>query len=159
MVISNSSSKSLKTRSSRMRNVNAKTSNLSLGTSLGGISTFSSELSSKAGQNGIGIVYNRSDCSYPHVSSYAFGGPSWVRGSYCDAGWVNQDPGWTITQFMSDADIIWFGVLNDPYKTIANFRSKTPGSTDHNWSIPDLTHMQRIIHVACSAYDFEAGRC
>ena len=64
--------KSLKTRSSRMRDINAKTSNLSLGNNLS--VNFNSELSSKAARSGDGVVYNPSDCGFPNVRWYGLGG-------------------------------------------------------------------------------------
>ena len=72
--------KSLKTRSSRMRDINAKISNLSLGNNL---SNFNSEISSKASRNGFGIVYNKSDCGYAdlNVRWYGVGGDG--PGSAC----------------------------------------------------------------------------
>jgi len=84
--------KSLKTRSSRMRDINAKTSNLSLGNNL---SNFNSELSSKASRNGIGIVYNKSDCGYSRVRWYGCGGD--CAGSACDY--------WSLT--IQQRQIIW----------------------------------------------------
>ena len=74
--------KSLKTRSSRMRDINAKISNLSLGNNL---SNFNSEISSKASRNGFGIVYNKSDCGYLNVRWYGFGGDG--SGSTCENYW------------------------------------------------------------------------
>jgi hypothetical protein len=64
--------KSFKTRSSRMRDINAKTSNLSLGSTI--TVNISSELSSKAAKNGDGVVYNPSDCGFPNVRWYGCGG-------------------------------------------------------------------------------------
>jgi hypothetical protein len=103
--------KSLKTRSSRMRDINAKTSNLSLGNNLS--VNFNSELSSKAGQNGWGVVYNRSDCGYSRVRWYGFGGDG--PGQNCarwdltphqrDVIWSNGDVNWIcplVSPFSSD---------------------------------------------------------
>ena len=74
--------KSLKTRSSRMRDINAKTSNLSLGNNLS--VNFNSELSSKAARSGDGIVFNKSDCGYAglNVRFYGLGGDG--PGSTCE---------------------------------------------------------------------------
>ena len=55
-----------------MRDINAKTSNLSLGNNLS--VNFNSELSSKAVRSGDGIVYNPSNCGFPYVRWYGFGG-------------------------------------------------------------------------------------
>ena len=98
---------SFKTRSSRMRNVNAKTSNLSLGSTT--TVSINSELTSKAARNGDGIVYNKSDCGYPNVRMYGCGGDCmpltcerWVAPRDLDRIWYDKPPGgnrdynWTV---------------------------------------------------------------
>ena len=105
--------KSLKTRSSRMRDINAKTSNLSLGNNLS--VNFNSELSSKAVRNGIGVVYNKSDCGYAdlNVRWYGVGGDG--PGSACgkwgrtyhqrEVIWSNGNVNWIcsfVSPFSSD---------------------------------------------------------
>ena len=102
-------SKSLKTRSSRMRDINAKTSNLSLGNNIS--VNFNSELSSKAARNGIGFVYHRSDCGYPYYRAYGFGGEA--RGLSC---WLH----------------LAGGSYNDMYDPCS--RSAIIWSEDYNWT-------------------------
>ena len=104
--------KSLKTRSSRMRDINAKTSNLSLGNNLS--VNFNSELSSKAARNGIGFVYHRSDCGYPYYRVYGFGGEA--RGLRCEL------------HLESGIDSI------DYYKTLPCSMSAIIWSEDYNWT-------------------------
>jgi hypothetical protein len=132
-------------RSSRMRNVNAKTSNLiSLGKNIS--INLNNELSSKAANNGDGIVWHRSDCGYPRVRSYGAGG-RWA-GLPCGY-WVDStttygieckwdDPlceGWEYR--MTYADIVWYGIPYDRYNSISRVRNKDT-SLDHNWSYPEL---------------------
>ena len=138
----------LTTRSSRMRNVNAKTSNLSLASTIS--VNFNSELSSKADNNGDGIVYHRSDCGYPNVRSYGAGG-RW-GGSGCDR-WVSTErnsgsfegyfepSGKYITVNISKADLVWYGIYRNIEATARNVNYKIIGS-DHNWSIPDLDNFR-----------------
>ena len=85
--------KSLKTRSSRMRDINAKTSNLSLGNNLS--VNFNNELSSKAARNGGGVVYNKSNCGFSNVRWYGVGGDG--PGSTCGK--------WGLTQHQRE--VIW----------------------------------------------------
>lgn len=87
---------------------------------------------SEGTKNGDGLVYHRSDCGYPNVRMYGFGGDGpgtacgqWVSGSenrYIltpNSGLVgggeplSSNPDSTLVQ-LSDLDIVWFGVNNDP---------------------------------------------
>ena len=128
-----------RSRSSRMRNINAQTSTLSLGSNT--VRNFNEELRSKAANNGSGFVWHRSDCSYPKVALYMFGGAAWLGCGY----FVDS----TTTQYMkapdgyfntTHADIVWYG---DPYKarsTINKIKNKDT-SVDYNWTIDDILDM------------------
>jgi hypothetical protein len=147
--------KSLKTRSSRMRNVNAKTSNLlSLGTN--NVRNYNKELTSKADRNGYGFAYHRSDCSYPYVKLYTWGGDSvgsdcggWVASSPTMIGVVIDDNGdWLqnghIRIQLSDADLVWYGVYDSGYaldRTASNKYYKRP-QNNHNWTIGEILNMR-----------------
>ncbi len=132
----------LTTRSSRMRNVNAKTSNLSLASTIS--VNFNSELISKAGKNGDGFVYHRSDCGYPNVRLYGCGGD--CPGSNCGY-WVStiktrsfsyyESNGEYISVSMSDADLVWYGIPYNREVTARNVAYKIIGP-DRYWSINEI---------------------
>ena len=138
----------LTTRSSRMRNVNSKTSNLSLARTT--TVTFNSELSSKADDNGDGLVYHRSDCGYPNVRFYGAGG-RW-RGSICgrwldhdqSSWWGNWGDRFEDRVYFSPLDVVWYGdAVNFSIKqTVVNKHYGILGS-DHNWR-PD--EIQKIVY-------------
>jgi len=142
----------LTTRSSRMRNVNAKTSNLSLASTIS--VNFNSELSSKADNNGDGFVYHRSDCGYPNVRMYGAGGRwdgsncgYWVDTNKNRLGWYYESNGAYISVSMSTADLVWYGNSDDDYgdgkkiETSRNVAYKIIGP-DHNWSIDELNQFR-----------------
>ena len=121
-----------RSRSSRMRNINAQTSTLSLGSNT--VRNFNEELRSKAANNGSGFVWHRSDCSYPKVAAYMFGGALWMGCGY----WVDSTT--KNNFFNTHADIVWYGA---PYKrmtTINNIKNKDT-SVDYNWTIDDILDM------------------
>ena len=139
----------LTTRSSRMRNVNAKTSNLSLASTIS--INLNNELSSKAANNGFGIVYHRSDCNYPQVNSYGAGGR--FGGVGCGY-WVStikdksfsyyESNGEYISVSTSDADLVWYGMPDSQTPgifgvpiTARNVAYKIIGP-DYNWNIDEL---------------------
>jgi hypothetical protein len=131
-----------------MRNVNAKTSNLSLANLASTSSVINSELSSKAGRNGGGFVYHRSNCGYPNVRFYCCGGDGpgsgcgyWVRNDRTTGGYRESD-GKYISVSISDADLVWYGIPEyNIAVTARNVAYKIIGP-DHNWSIPDLENYQ-----------------
>ena len=71
-----------------MWDINAKTSNLSLGNTITVTFNFNWEPSSKADRVGDGIVYNVSDCGFPNVRYYGFGGDG--PGSACDSHFLSR---------------------------------------------------------------------
>jgi hypothetical protein len=130
-------------RSSRMRNINAKISNLSLGSTV----NINSELSSKAGRNGGGFVFHRSNCGYPNVRMYCCGGDG--PSSACGY-WVDTLTPYSIRcrnyndpvcegYWMTYADIVWYGAPNDSYASIRNTINKDT-SVDFNWDIESLVY-------------------
>ena len=76
---------------------------------------FTPQPAAAAGQNGHGIVYNRSDCGYPNVRFYGNGG-DW-SGSTCD-GWLDG----------MQAKCVWAG----------NYQN-------YNWSTDELYGLMRYI--------------
>jgi len=144
------SSTSSSSRSTRMRNLKNAISTLGVNHF-----SFSSDISSKADQNGLGVVYHRSNCGYPNVRKYLCGGNC---GLYCNnhllgatasfAGRYTSDkvifP--ACEQGLSAADIIWFGNqnYNDPnfiIDTVRNKMSNTKG-IDWNWNEGDLAEFK-----------------
>ena len=132
-----SSSPSSSSRSTRMRNLKNSISTL-------GVNHFSSGISSKAAQNGINLVYHRSDCGYPNVRQYCCGGNG--PGSACDNHLREVDAKRVADKAifpeceygLSFSDIIWFGNQNysDPNFIIDTFRNKMSNTVgiDYNWS-------------------------
>ena len=142
----------LTTRSSRMRNVNAKTSNLSLAT-MSSVN-FNSELSSKADNNGDGIVYHRSDCGYPNVRFYGAGG-RW-GGSGCGY-WLSHVQVWSkevkvgdITEDVqySQLDVIWYGDA-EKYSLVKTAKNKYYGilGSDHNWTFDEIRNIAKDFFI------------
>ena len=133
-------------RSSRMRNVNAKTSNLSLGSlGINNIINLNNQLSSKADRNGGWIVFHRSDCGYPNVRSYCCGGdgPRSVCGAWVDTTTRHYNP---YIGSVTHADLVWYG---DPYKARAtrqNINDKNT-SVDYNWTVDDILNMITLNNV------------
>ena len=159
MIDYNQKSQKMVSRSSRMRNVNAKTSNLlSLGTN--NVRNYNKELTSKAAKNGNDVVYHRSNCSYPKVNSYGWGGDwpgagcgYWVSTAYLEGhkayvyldGQGNQAencPRWPCLYaekkivYISDADVVWYGAnAETDYEYIAINKYFNRPQNDHNWTI------------------------
>jgi hypothetical protein len=117
--------------------------------------SFSSNISSKAARNGTGIVFHRSNCGYPNVRLYFWGG-EWYQscGSHLLGdthyffGRYTSDKNIfpACEQGLSAADIIWFGNKNydDPnfiIDTVRNKMSNTAG-IDWNWSEDDLARFK-----------------
>ena len=157
-------SKKISNRSSRMRNVNSKISDLSLGSTT--TVNFNSELSSKADNNGGGIVYHRSDCSYPQVNIYGAGGRwnglgcgYWLSHAQIWSTEINvggvgdksDDGGYQPTMqdvSYSQLDVIWYGdaekfSLN---KTAKNKYYGTLGS-DHNWTFDEIRNIAKDFFI------------
>lgn len=147
-----SSCKKIVSRSSKMRNININTQSLNLGTSDISSFNFSSQPSSKAGNNGWGIVFHRSDCKYPTVNSYGAGG-RW-SGAGCGY-WLSTQKrksfrftdsnGEYKSVSTSDADLVWYGmpVGQQPPGTLPTeitARNVYYGikGADHNWNIDEL---------------------
>lgn len=99
----------------------------------------------RAPRNGYGIVYHRSDCGYPNVRSYSWGGDG--SGSVCGY-WVS-----TLKNKCdySDADIVWYGNWNDRgnptrmINTLYNNKINDRPQSSHNWSIDDIFNEFRCI--------------
>ena len=142
------SSTSSSSRSTRMRNLKNAISTL-------GVNNFSSDISSKADQNGTGIVYHSSDCGYPNVRNYGWGGE--LR-YYCNNHLLGDTTSFfgrytsdkvifpACEQGLSAADIIWYGNqnYNDPnfiIDTVRNKMSNTKG-INWNWNEGDLSEFK-----------------
>ena len=105
-----------------------------------------------ASRNGDGIVYHRSDCSYPGHRMYGAGG-DWP-GSVCGY-WQDLIP-YDYTPFyggegikFTRADVVWFGVNDDSRYSLLtqsyeNLKNKNGGG-GHNWTDAEITN------VTCSA--------
>jgi len=122
-----SSSPSSSSRSTRMRNLKNSISTLGVNVNR---NNFSSAVSSKASQNGIGVVFNRSNCGYPYFRSYGWGGEIFPTNCghhllNCDQEspncslWNPASYGWNSSEVATSgnsagenftwADIIWYG--------------------------------------------------
>jgi hypothetical protein len=101
-------------------------------------------------RNGDGFVFHRSDCGYPNVRMYSFGGDG--PGSACGY-WLDtrQNRNAYLNRFTnnvtripySDADSVWYGIspssseYDKETKFINNLLNKIPQSS-WNWSIPNI---------------------
>ena len=152
--LNSSSSPSPSSRSTRMRNLKNAISTLGVNQ----LSYISSDSrSSEAVINGVGMVYHRSDCGYPNVKAYFFGGK--LGPLFCENYPLSDDYASFAGRYTSDkvifpaceqglsaADIIWFGNknYNDPnfiIDTIRNKMSNTKG-INWNWTVRELSEFK-----------------
>ena len=108
-----------RSRSSKMRNTNAITNSSSLQTNI----------ETRAAKNGDGIVYHPSNCGYPNVRFYGFGGDA--SGSKCGI--------WGVGPVLSI--IIWYA--NSP----GNYNDNNYRGTGHNWSSYELNKEDGISDI------------
>jgi hypothetical protein len=149
------SSTSSSSRSTRMRNLKNAISTLGVNQF-----SFSSNISSKAAQNGSGFfanVFNISDCDYPEFRDYRDGGNESGLFFYCRYSRSEAFLKYYNIYGLSDkvifsgceqqltlSDIIWYGELNDP---VATSKNKIAGNTqgrNWNWSIQNIMDMRTI---------------
>ena len=128
-------------RSRKMRNIRNSSSSLQ-----------TTVFKPNAEKNGDGIVYHRSDCSYPGHRMYGAGGdwPGSVCGYWQDASFpIGANCPWGP---FTRADIIWYGVwgpYNPDKKTQQNLidRDLNMGGK-HNWTDAEITDIA-VMGVSC----------
>jgi hypothetical protein len=125
-------------RSRKMRNIRNSSSSLQ-----------TTVIQANAAKNGIGVVYHRSDCSYPGTSFYINGGDA--NGSVCGY-WQDAliphtyDCPYTFTR----ADVVWYGVYNNDDETYKNLIIKDLNKGGgHNWTDAEITNITYRATIYC----------
>ena len=103
-----------------------------------------------ASQNGIGLVYHRSDCGYPRHRVYGNGGDwsgsfcgDWVydglERSICGVNYKLADIIWYGDKYISKGDSGWSTSIRNTYNNIKN--QNEDGGGRHNWTPKEIDNV------------------